>query len=89
MEKYSGTATVTELSPFLVQAKTSKFRQLCHRQKRLVIAAAVMILLLPLLALLALRPRGSRGGFISPAVYPSRECLSMRTFWSHTFAGVH
>jgi hypothetical protein len=89
MEKYSGTATATELSPFLEQAKTSKFRRFYHRHKRLVIAAAAMIVLLPLLGLLALLPRGSKGSFLSPVAYPSRECLSLKTFWLHSFVGVY
>lgn len=69
------TATVSdERTPFITGSATlkSKTIALYHRHKWLVIIGIVMLLLLPLLALLALRNRAVHAAWTSPVVYPSR-----------------
>lgn len=52
----------------------SKIGGFYQRHKLIVIAAIMLVLLLPLLGLLALRDRHSaRAAWVSPIVYPSRE----------------
>lgn len=54
--------------------RESKFGSFYRRHRFLVIAAVMLLLLLPLLGLLALRNRHSaRADWVSPTVYPSRE----------------
>ena len=56
------------------RVRSSKLGGFYQRHKYIVIAAIMLLLLLPLLGLLALRNRHSaRADWVSPTVYPSRE----------------
>lgn len=56
--------------------RESKLGGFYRRHKFIVIAAVMLLLLLPLLGLLALRNRHSaRADWVSPTVYPSRESM--------------
>jgi beta-glucosidase len=73
MEKHAIVETTDERTPFIEQSPKSKVVEFYQRHKIAVTAAAVMVLLLPLLGLLALRNRGAQAEWTSPLVYPSRK----------------
>ena len=59
------------------RVRDSKLGGFYRRHKFIVIAAVMLILLLPLLGLLALRNRQSaRADWVSPPVYPSRKSIN-------------
>ena len=59
------------------RVRDSKLGGFYRRHKFIVIAAIMLLLLLPLLGLLALRNRHSaRADWVSPTVYPSRKLIS-------------
>jgi beta-glucosidase len=76
MEKHTIVETTDERTPFIEQSQKSKVIEFYRRHKIPVTAAAIMVLLLPLLGLLALRNRGARAEWTSPLVYPSRKSTS-------------
>ncbi|KJY01517.1 beta-glucosidase like protein [Zymoseptoria brevis] len=73
MEKPAAVTFATEHTPFLAGPNPSRAARFCRQHKRVVIAAAIMLVLLPLLGLLALLPRHGKSHFNSPVVLPSPQ----------------